>query len=77
MSSWLKCKVLKGMFSDEVTVVIRTLDGESASFFVPRSAADDGRVKVRVAQHAGHTVALLPDEYQSVVDVEPSQLISA
>ena len=75
MSNWLKCKVLKGMFSDEVTVVIRTLGGD-ASFFVPKSAADDGKVKVRVAHHAGHTVALLPDEYQSVVDIESSQLIS-
>ena len=77
MSKWLKCKITKGMFSDEYTVIVRTRSGESISVFVPKEAAEQqqGRVKVRVAERAGHTVALLPDEHQSVIDVESSDLI--
>ena len=79
MSKWLKCKIAKGMFSDEYTVIVRTRSGEDISVFVPKDAAEEdrGRVRVRVAERMGHTVALLPDEHQSVVDVESSDLIPA
>lgn len=79
MPKWLKCTVTKGMFSDEFTVSVRTRSGETVSVFVPKHAAEEdrGRVKVRVAEREGQTVALLPDEHRSVVDVESSDLISA
>jgi len=33
----LKCHVLKGMFSDELVVVVRLLNGKKTSAFVPAS----------------------------------------
>ncbi len=79
MPKWLKCTVTKGMFSDEYTVSVRTRSGETVSVFVPKDAAEEdrGRVRVRVAEREGHAVALLPDEHQSVVDVESSDLVPA
>ncbi len=78
MPKWLKCTIAKGMFSDEVTVIIRTRSGENVSVFVPKYATEtNDRVKVRVVERAGHTVALLPDEHQSVVDIESTELVPA
>jgi hypothetical protein len=79
MSKWLKCKVVKGMFSDELTVVVRTLGGEDVAVFVPRDQVQEGsgRVKVRVSEASGHTMAVLPDANQSVIDVNASQLTPA
>jgi len=76
MPKWLKCEITKGMFSDEYTVIVRTRSGETVSVFVPKDAAEEhpGRVKVRVAECEGRSIAWLPDEHQSVVDVEASDL---
>lgn len=77
MAKWLKCIISKGMFSDEFTIVVQTHNGDKVSVFVPRESADDqqGRVRVRVIQGQGTTMAVLPDENQSVVEVESSDLI--
>jgi hypothetical protein len=42
---WLRCIVRKGMFSDEMVVVIKILSGEPVSFFVPRErvAGEEGQ----------------------------------
>ncbi len=79
MPNWLKCTVSKGMFTDERTVTVRTRGGELISVFVPIDAADEthGRVKVRVAERGGYSMALLPDEHRSVIDVESSDLVPA
>ncbi len=77
MPKWLKCTVTKGMFSDEYTVSVRTRSGETISVFVPKDAAEEDRGRVRVAEREGHAVALLPDEHQSVIDVESSDLAPA
>ncbi len=82
MPKWLKCEIQKGMFSDELTVIVRTRSGESVAVFVPRDSAQeangrDGRVKVRVSENGGHAFALLPDANQSVVDVDVDQLVPA
>jgi hypothetical protein len=81
MSKWLACKITKGMFSDERTVTVQTATGEAVSAFVPRQAVQgdhgDGRVKVRVANGTGRLLAVLPDEHQSVVDIDESQLAPA
>jgi hypothetical protein len=79
MPKWLKCKITKGMFSDEYTVIVRTRGGENVSVFVPKDAAEElqGRVKVRVAERMGNIIALLPDEHRSVIDVESSDVVPA
>lgn len=61
--SFLKCEVRPGMFSDERVVIVRRAEGETASFFVPRSAVNEGRSLVRVNIHredAGTLVASIP-----------------
>lgn len=79
---WLKCVVLKGMFSDEVTVVITTRTGERASFFVPTervhgSEGQEGRVRVRTFEQDSNSWAVVPNETQSIVPVDESQLATA
>lgn len=76
MPKWLKCKIQKGMFSDERTVTVHTRGGEPIAVFVPSAAADDrnSRVRVRAFHGQGRAVAILPDEHQSVIDVEESDL---
>lgn len=76
MPKWLKCKVDKGMFSDEVTVTIKSRDGEQIAVFVPKQAADHQKnlVRVNAFEQQGKTLAVLPDAYQSVVDVSDADL---
>ncbi len=79
MSKWLKCTVSKGMFSDEVTVLVHTRSGEAISVFVPRSFASKelNQVKVRATQNEGQFFAVLPNDNQTVVDVNPVDLLPA
>lgn len=58
--SWLACKVAKGLFPDEVAVVVATADGQRISFFMPLS-------RVRFA--GGRTV-VPDDEVEAQVPVE-------
>lgn len=61
--TFLKCEVRPGMFSDERVVIVRRSEGETASFFVPRSAVIEGRSVVQVKIHGhegGVVVASLP-----------------
>lgn len=76
MPTWLKCKIDKGMFSDEFTVTVQTRTGEAVAVFVPKGAADDqkGLVKVKASEGEGGALAVLPDEHQSVVDVSGTDL---
>jgi hypothetical protein len=76
MPKWLKCKIDKGMFSDEFTVTVQTRTGEAFAVFVPKSAADDQKslVKVTAFEEQGSTLAVLPDEHQSVVQVSSADL---
>jgi hypothetical protein len=76
MPKWLKCKIEKGMFSDEFTVTVRSSAGEEIAVFVPRRSADDrtNRVQVKTFEHEGRTIAVLPDEHQSTVDVNAGDL---
>jgi hypothetical protein len=79
MPKWLKCTVANGMFSDECTIIVRTRNGEMVSVFVPKDLTQrtEGRVKVRVTESQGHSFALLPDEHQSIIDVDASDLLPA
>ncbi len=76
MPKWLKCKIDKGMFSDEFTVTVHTRGGEAVAVFVPKQAADDRKnlVRVRAIEQQGKTLAVLPDEHQSVIDVSDADL---
>jgi hypothetical protein len=76
MPKWLKCKIDKGMFSDEVTVTVQTRSGEAVAVFVPKADADDrnSRVKVKAFEEQGRTLAVLPDEHQSVIHVRDTDL---
>ena len=80
MPKWLNCTIKKGMFSDEFTAIVTTTNGDQVSVFVPKDATQDvqgesGQVRVRVSERSGHFIAILPDEHQSVVDVDSSQLL--
>jgi hypothetical protein len=79
MPKWLKCKIFKGMFSDEFTVIVRTRSGEDVAVFVPKDYAQESksRVKVKVSEESGHAIAVLPDASQSEVDVDASELMPA
>jgi hypothetical protein len=79
---WLNCTVFKGMFSDELVVVIRTKSGEAVSFFVPservnRIKDEQGQVRVRTFQEKADSWAVVPNETQSVVSVDESQFAIA
>lgn len=76
MPKWLKCKVDKGMFSDEFTVTVHTAAGETIAVFVPKSSADDRKnlVQVKAFEQQGKTIAVLPDEHRSVIDVSAADL---
>jgi len=75
---WLRCDVLKGMFTSERAIRYPaggTQKASVTSVFVPkesvRGAIDgEGRVRVRVfADEAQHTWAVLPDEVQTLIAV--------
>ena len=76
MPKWLKCKIGKGMFSDEFTVTVHTLTGEAIAVFVPKQSANDEKslVQVKTFDQQGRTIAILPDEHQSVIDVKAADL---
>jgi len=76
--SWLRCKILKGMFSDESTMVYPPESATASSFFVPKDKVRerDGTVRVRVF-HEGETVwAVLPAESQPIIAVNEEDLIT-
>lgn len=66
---WLSCKVEQGMFSDENVVVVTNVNGESVSFFVPKSTIENGRVRVMVFEKDQKLWAVLPTEDRAIVPV--------
>jgi len=80
---WLRCNIVKGMFSDEWAIVYRfKQQGKEASFFVPKDqvvgAVDsEGKVKVRVFRQGDTSWAVLPTEYQESIPVDEADLIPA
>lgn len=63
------------MFSDEFTVTVSSGSGPIA-VFVPKQAADYQKklVRVKAFEQQGKTMAVLPDENQSVIDVSAADL---
>jgi hypothetical protein len=78
---YLRCWIFKGMFSDELAVRVASRNGDAA-FFVPRDLVKgtidhEGKVRVRV-YHQGQTAwAVLPDDMQTALPVDESQLLAA
>ena len=80
--AWLRCKVFKGMFSDEVAIKYWLKGGDSQSVFVPRSLVtgeleQDGLVKVQVFRQGDNSFAVLPTEYRDNILVRDEDLVSA
>ena len=72
---WLRCvDVVRGMFSDELAVVVRKYNGDEVSFFVPLIDVDEAREHVRVAVREADTVlwATLPTPYHDTIPVAKS-----
>ncbi len=75
----LKCVVRRGMFSDERVVIVNRPDGETESFFVPKSTVNETRstVRVEVAKKngaPGTLVALQTAEGEACVLVRSSDI---
>jgi hypothetical protein len=81
MTPWLRCRVNKGMFSDEVAVTYppSAMRDWQKSVFVSRSFVREvgsgyGDVMVKIAEHDGATYALLPTQDDDVVKAEEADL---
>jgi len=69
---WLRCKLHRGMFSDEYAVIVERSDGKLLTFFAPEDFVDaqrkpkgseeiDGKIRVQIVDEK--TVAvILPRE---------------
>ena len=74
---WLRCSILKGVFSDECVVKIK-----ERSFFVNRDQVQGnvdqtGRVSVRILKKDNLVWAMLPGEDGSMIQVSPEDLEAA
>jgi hypothetical protein len=79
---WLNCQVLKGMFSDERTVVVRRKGNGTIEFIVSETFVNDtdpkgGKVQVTVIERGGTKWAVLPTSYSESIPVDDSELVSA
>jgi hypothetical protein len=81
---WLKCRIDRGMFSDEraVTYPADATKNWLKSVFVEESAVEGapgetGRVRVRILQLDGRMMAVLPSALQEIVTVSPSDVSPA
>ena len=81
MVRWLKCRVSKGMFSNERTISVRRKGNGIQEFFVPQSAVDTegdaGRVKVLVIERLDVKWAVLPTPYRESIPVDEDDVIPA
>ncbi len=80
---WLRCRIFKGMFSDELAIAYTSKrDGKEASFFVPKSQVvgdidAPGKVKVRYFRQGNTAWAVLPTDYQTAIPVDDADLLAA
>ena len=77
---FLKCRVYKGMFSDEVAVAIRSTHGQT-SFFVQRDCVrgelnGEGEVRIRLYRDGATAWAIIPDENQTSVTVHDRDVVA-
>ena len=81
MEQWLRCRVFKGMFSNERTIVVRVKGNGSVEFIVPQSSVqennDEGRVRVTVVNRADAKWAVIPTAYRESVPIEEAELVAS
>jgi hypothetical protein len=74
---WLRCdSVERGMFSDELAVVISRSNGAKESYFVPSSTVEAPRSRVRVSLQEGDSVwwATLPTPERTTIPVSRNRI---
>lgn len=79
--SWLKCRLDKGMFTDERAVTYPPEGAIQKSVFVPATVVEmlgdhNGRVRVRIVVRDGRTFAVLPSANRDIVSVIRDQDVS-
>lgn len=79
---WLRCRILKGMFSDELAVSYPPRAGTSvASVFVPRDYVEgkideEGKVRVKVFREGDTAWAVLPSPQRLMIAVDEADLLA-
>ena len=74
-SGWLQCDgVERGMFSDEVAVVIPRRDGTTESYFVAATDVRDNRLRVSLLDKCGVLWARLPTNEPVTIPVSKSRI---
>jgi hypothetical protein len=79
-SGWLQCEsVVRGMFSDELAVVVARSNGVEESYFVPAEDVDRERSRVRVGLRDAGTLiwATLPTPDHVTIPVQKSRVVMA
>ena len=74
---WLECEsVESGMFSDELLVFVRRLNGKSESFFVPKADVKVGerKVKIEYSESGPLVLATLPTAQPVTISVVSSKV---
>jgi len=61
--AWLRCEARPGIFSDESTVVVATIDGRKKTYVVPKDEVSEDRVRVEVEERDGVKWAKLPTDH--------------
>lgn len=79
MSSWLRCRLDRGMFHDEVAVTYPAEGDWTASVFVPLGevlgeVGGVGKVRVKAFSRKGRWFAALPTPTREVVGVRSQDL---
>lgn len=75
------CQFSKGMFSDEVVVLLQVM-GKEISYFVPKDAlkpesADRGKLKVEILRGERQSWAVIPNELRTTIPVTDRDLVEA
>ena len=77
---WLRCEsVVRGMFSDELAVVVSRVNGTKESYFVPSEDVDQaqGRVRVGVRDDGSLLWVTLPTPDRTIIPVAKSGVLIA
>lgn len=82
MTAWLRCRLDRGMFSDEVAVTYPATAAAGywqksvfvPSTCVPRESENQGKVKVVIVMKEGQTFAVLPSPQRDIVKPEEADI---
>lgn len=78
---WLRCQILKGMFSDELAITYKPRGSTvPTSVFVPKELVSgdinhEGKVKVTVFRQGDTSWAILPSAQKMVIPINDADLI--